>query len=94
MMKLNLYNNFLEILHSDTFWVAVAFFIFIAISFKKGKELILQGLDKKIEEIVDKMKPEKIKETVLFDNQKRPHVFAICIGFVGYSHPSMRERLI
>lgn len=50
-MKLNLYNNFLEILHSDTFWVAVAFFIFIAISFKKGKELILQGLDKKIEEI-------------------------------------------
>ena len=38
-----------ELLDSESFWVAVAFFIFITLSFKKGKRIILKALDKRIE---------------------------------------------
>ena len=44
-------DNFLELLHSETFWVAIAFFIFVSLSFKKGKKILIESLDKRIEEI-------------------------------------------
>ena len=40
-----------SLLHSESFWVAVAFAIFIALSYKKSKEIIIKSLDKRIEEI-------------------------------------------
>ena len=52
-----------ELLHSENFWVAVAFFIFITLSFKKGKQIILKTLDKRIENISKKINDaRKIKE--------------------------------
>ena len=44
-------DNFLKLLHSETFWVAIAFFIFIGLSFKKGKKVLIESLDKRIEGI-------------------------------------------
>ena len=43
--------NFLELLHSETFWVAIAFFIFVVLSFKKAKKVLIESLDKRIDEI-------------------------------------------
>ncbi len=52
-----------ELLHSENFWVAVAFFIFITLYFKKGKQIILKKLDKRIENISKKINDaRKIKE--------------------------------
>ena len=52
-----------ELLDSESFWVAVAFFIFITLSFKKGKRIILKALDKRIENISRKINDAKnIKE--------------------------------
>jgi len=53
----------MEILHSETFWVAVAFFIFIIISYKKGKQIIIEALDRRIENITKRINDtKKIKE--------------------------------
>ena len=52
-----------ELLRSENFWVAVAFFIFVTLSFKKGKQIILKTLDKRIENISRKINDaRKIKE--------------------------------
>ena len=57
------YDNFLELLHSETFWVAVAFLIFVILSFKKGKKALIESLDKRIEEIRKRIEEaRKIKE--------------------------------
>ena len=45
-------NKLIDLFHSESFWVSVAFFIFIALSFKKGKRLLLTSLDSRIENIV------------------------------------------
>ena len=50
-MELYHNDNFLELLHSETFWGAIAFFIFIGLSFKKGKKVLIESLDKRINEI-------------------------------------------
>ena len=50
-MELYHNDNFLELLHSETFWVAIAFFIFVVLSFKKAKKVLIESLDKRIEEI-------------------------------------------
>ena len=50
-MELYHNDNFLELLHSETFWVAIAFFIFVVLSFKKAKKVLVESLDKRIEEI-------------------------------------------
>ena len=52
-------DNFLELLHSETFWVAIAFFIFIGLSFKKGKKVLIESLDKRIEEIKKRINEAK-----------------------------------
>ena len=55
--------SLMELLDSESFWVAVAFFIFIILSFKKGKQIILETLDKRIENISRKINDaKKIKE--------------------------------
>ena len=52
-----------ELLHSESFWVAIAFFIFVILSFKKGKRIILKALDKRIENISKKInEAKKIKK--------------------------------
>lgn len=52
----------IELLHSETFWVAIAFVIFVGLSFNKGKKIILDSLDKKISEITKNINDaEKIK---------------------------------
>ena len=62
-MELLYIENLKEFLHTESFWVAVAFFIFIALSFKKGKQIILETLDKRIENITKKINDtKKIKE--------------------------------
>jgi len=43
------------LLHSESFWVAVAFFIFVVLSFKKTKKILIESLDKRIEEIKKKI---------------------------------------
>ena len=48
-----------DLLHSDSFWVSVAFFIFVILSFKKGKELILNGIDKRIANITNNINDAK-----------------------------------
>ena len=48
-MELYHNDNFLELLHSEAFWVAVAFFIFVLLSFKKAKKVLIESLDKIIE---------------------------------------------
>ena len=50
-MELYHNDNFLELLYSETFWVAIAFFIFVVLSFKKAKKVLIESLDKRIEEI-------------------------------------------
>ena len=50
-MELYHNDNFLELLHSETFWVAIAFFIFVVLSFKKAKKVLIESLDKRIDEI-------------------------------------------
>jgi len=37
--------------HSTTAWVAISFFIFIAIAYKLGRSSILNGLDSRIDEV-------------------------------------------
>ena len=62
-MELLHIENLKELLHSESFWVAVAFFIFVVLSFKKGKQIILETLDKRIENISKKINDaRKIKE--------------------------------
>ena len=52
-----------SLLHSESFWVAVAFAIFIALSYKKSKEIIIKSLDKRIEEIKKRIdEAKKLKE--------------------------------
>ena len=56
-------HNLIGILKSESFWVAVAFFIFVALSFKKFKELLLRTLDNRISEVKKKIEEiKKIKE--------------------------------
>ena len=50
-MELYHNHNFLELLHSETFWVAIAFFIFVVLSYKKAKKVLIESLDKRIEGI-------------------------------------------
>ena len=52
-------DNFLKLLHSETFWVAIAFFIFVSLSFKKGKKILIESLDKRIEEIKKRINEAK-----------------------------------
>ena len=55
--------SFLKLLHSETFWVAIAFFIFVALSFKKAKKILIESLDKRIEEIKKRIdEAKKLKE--------------------------------
>ena len=51
--------SFLKLLHSETFWVAVAFFIFVALIFKKAKKILIESLDKRIEEIKKRVNEAK-----------------------------------
>ena len=51
--------SFLKLLHSETFWVAVAFFIFVALIFKKAKKILIESLDKRIEEIKKRINEAK-----------------------------------
>ena len=53
-------DNFLELLHSEAFWVAIAFFIFVILSFKKAKKVLIESLDKRIEQI--KIRVNEAKE--------------------------------
>ena len=48
-----------DLLHSDNFWVSIAFFIFVILSFKKGKEIILNGIDKRIANITNNINDAK-----------------------------------
>ena len=50
-MELYHNDNFLELLYSETFWVAIAFLIFVVLSFKKAKKVLIESLDKRINEI-------------------------------------------
>ena len=62
---MELYHNdsFIEVLHDETFWVAVAFFIFVILSFKKIKKILIESLDKRIKEIKIRInEAKKIKE--------------------------------
>ena len=58
-MELYHNDNFLELLHSEAFWVAVAFFIFVLLSFKKAKKVLIESLDKRIEEIKKRVNEAK-----------------------------------
>ena len=58
-MELYHNDNFLELLHSEAFWVAVAFFIFVLLSFKKAKKVLIESLDKWIEEIKKRVNEAK-----------------------------------
>ena len=54
---MEIYNlNYSNILHSETFWVAVAFIIFVILAYKKTKNILIETLDKRIEEIKKKNK--------------------------------------
>ena len=48
-----------DLLHSESFWVSIAFFIFVILSFKKGKEFILSALDKRIANIKNSINEAK-----------------------------------
>ena len=50
-MELYHNDNFIKLLHSEAFWVAIAFFIFVVLSFKKAKKVLIESLDKRINEI-------------------------------------------
>ena len=55
-----IYNlNYSNILHSETFWVAVAFIIFVILAYKKTKNILIETLDKRIEEIKKKISETK-----------------------------------
>ena len=45
----------MEILHSESFWVAIAFLIFVILSFKKIKKILIESLDKQINEIKNRI---------------------------------------
>jgi F-type H+-transporting ATPase subunit b len=48
---------------NETFWVAIAFLLFVAFIYKIIKNLVLSGLDNKIQEIKDSLsKAEQLKE--------------------------------
>ena len=51
--------SFYDLLHSETFWVAIAFFIFVLLSYKKSKKILIESLDKRIEEIKKTIKEAK-----------------------------------
>ena len=59
MIELYQNNNFLELLHSEAFWVAVAFFIFVVFSYKKAKKVLIESLDKRIEGIKKRINEAK-----------------------------------
>ena len=62
-MKIYQNSNFLDLLHSETFWVAVAFLIFVILTFKKIKKALIESLDKRIDEIKKRIdEAKKIKE--------------------------------
>ena len=67
-MELYHNDNFLELLHSETFWVAIAFFIFVALSFKKAKKVLIESLDKRIEEIKKRINEAKKLKTEAENN--------------------------
>ena len=48
-----------DLLHSESFWVSIAFFIFVILSFKKGKEFIISALDKRIANIKNSINESK-----------------------------------
>ena len=51
-----------DLLHSESIFVSIALFIFVILSFKKGKEFILSALDKRIANIkYNRHKEKKIK---------------------------------
>ena len=53
----------MEILHSESFWVAIAFLIFVILSFKKIKKILIESLDKQINEIKNRITDiKKIKQ--------------------------------
>ena len=57
---MEIYNlNYSNILHSETFWVAVAFIIFVILAYKKTKNILIETLDKRIEEIKKKINDTK-----------------------------------
>ena len=58
-MELYHNDNFLELLYSETFWVAIAFLIFVVLSFKKAKKVLIESLDKRIEEIKKRINEAK-----------------------------------
>ena len=60
--------SFLKLLHSETFWVAVAFFIFVALIFKKAKKILIESLDKRIEEIKKRINEAKELKTEAENN--------------------------
>ena len=61
-------DNFLKLLDSETFWVAIAFFIFVSLSFKKGKKILIESLDKRIEEIKKRINEAKELKTEAENN--------------------------
>ena len=67
-MELYHNDNFLELLHSETFWVAIAFFIFVVLSFKKTKKILIESLDKRIEEIKKRINEAKELKTEAENN--------------------------
>ena len=67
-MELYHNDNLAELLHSETFWVAIAFFIFVILSFKKSKKILIESLDKRIEEIKKRINEAKELKTEAENN--------------------------
>ena len=67
-MELYHNDNFVELLHSEAFWVAIAFFIFVVLSFKKTKKILIESLDKRIEEIKKRINEAKELKTEAENN--------------------------
>ena len=70
-MELYHNDNFLELLHSEAFWVAVAFFIFVLLSFKKAKKVLIESLDKRIEEIKKRVNEANKNLKNMINDKKR-----------------------
>ena len=69
---MEIYNlNYSNILHSETFWVAVAFIIFVILAYKKTKNILIETLDKRIEEIKKKNKWYKKNKNRSWNKFKR-----------------------
>ena len=60
--------NLKVLLNSESFWVAVAFFIFVVLSFKKTKKILIESLDKRIEEIKKRINEAKELKTEAENN--------------------------